>query len=578
MPHRQSAQYRQQNPPRYLNPTYSRAPAAPRQLYQEEYQGEQQWEEQPIHGGGYSSGGGGGGTSSSSQQEKPTGLRHFSTKVCEKVKEKGLTNYNEVADELVADYFQNNIMKQIDVVKQEYDMKNIRRRVYDALNVLLAMNIITKNKKDIRWIGLPASAGQEITRLEEEKVRREASIRAKKDALQQMIMHIVSYKNLIARNRKNEHANGRPDPDTLLHLPFLIINTDRDTNVECSVSADKSEFLFSFDKRFEIHDDFEVLKKLNLDCGLNSGTSTDEQIKQAKSFLPNLHQKYVDDIIENQKRLEAEEQKKQMLILAAQQQLEADIHAEQMQAQLQHQQYYDEQQEHEQQMHNASGRFNRQLQEHLMSDGSEDRTAAAGILDDEMMEKPPPGAQIQRGSMYNFSSPQKRPIQAPPTATRRYYVQKSAAPQAARQMARPYPQQQQRMVGGGGGPVKYYVPQATGQRYIQRVRPQPPVVSHPQQRVVYTSGSGIPAQLAPGQRIVTQRVVAPGGPHPPGTIVRKVIRKIVVNNSKQSPAQQVIQKKMMEQQEIKQDQVAMTSAQAAAMIQHPPQDDFDYFQ
>lgn len=37
--------------------------------------------------------------------DKSRGLRHFSNKVCEKVKEKGQTNYNEVADELVAEYF-----------------------------------------------------------------------------------------------------------------------------------------------------------------------------------------------------------------------------------------------------------------------------------------------------------------------------------------------------------------------------------------------------------------------------------------------------------------------------------------
>lgn len=33
-------------------------------------------------------------------------------------------------------------------------MKNIRRRVYDALNVLMAMDIITKEKKQIWWKGL----------------------------------------------------------------------------------------------------------------------------------------------------------------------------------------------------------------------------------------------------------------------------------------------------------------------------------------------------------------------------------------------------------------------------------------
>ena len=31
------------------------------------------------------------------------GLRHFSMKVCEKVQAKGLTSYNEVADELVSE-------------------------------------------------------------------------------------------------------------------------------------------------------------------------------------------------------------------------------------------------------------------------------------------------------------------------------------------------------------------------------------------------------------------------------------------------------------------------------------------
>lgn len=47
-----------------------------------------------------------------------------------------------------------------------YDQKNIRRRVYDALNVLMAMNIISKEKKEIRWIGLPTNSAQECQNLE----------------------------------------------------------------------------------------------------------------------------------------------------------------------------------------------------------------------------------------------------------------------------------------------------------------------------------------------------------------------------------------------------------------------------
>ena len=51
-----------------------------------------------------------------------------------------------------------------------YDQKNIRRRVYDALNVLMAMNIISKEKKEIKWVGLPTNSAQECQQLEVGKI------------------------------------------------------------------------------------------------------------------------------------------------------------------------------------------------------------------------------------------------------------------------------------------------------------------------------------------------------------------------------------------------------------------------
>jgi hypothetical protein len=80
------------------------------------------------------------------QQQRAVGLRHFSQQVCKKVREKQVTTYNAVADELAAD-IQN-------FSDGQYDQKNIRRRVYDALNVLMAMGIIAKDRKEIRWLGL----------------------------------------------------------------------------------------------------------------------------------------------------------------------------------------------------------------------------------------------------------------------------------------------------------------------------------------------------------------------------------------------------------------------------------------
>ncbi|KAI9478591.1 MAG: E2F/DP family winged-helix DNA-binding domain-containing protein [Benjaminiella poitrasii] len=78
------------------------------------------------------------------------GLRHFSKLVCDKVAEKGITTYNEVADELAYE-----IQNSVEEEKFNYDQKNIRRRVYDALNVLTATSIITKDKKVIKWLGMP---------------------------------------------------------------------------------------------------------------------------------------------------------------------------------------------------------------------------------------------------------------------------------------------------------------------------------------------------------------------------------------------------------------------------------------
>ena len=46
------------------------------------------------------------------------------------------------------------------------DHKNIRRRVYDALNVLRAMRIISKQKKEITWVGLPTGSCADMMDLE----------------------------------------------------------------------------------------------------------------------------------------------------------------------------------------------------------------------------------------------------------------------------------------------------------------------------------------------------------------------------------------------------------------------------
>ena len=143
------------------------------------------------------------------------GLRHFSMKVCEKVQKKGTTTYNEVADELVAEFTdpsrctspadQVSIVQEIHFYNQkvklfilmQYDQKNIRRRVYDALNVLMAMNIISKEKKEIKWLGLPTNSLQEFQALEAEKQRRLERIKQKTQQLQELVLQQIAFKSLV---------------------------------------------------------------------------------------------------------------------------------------------------------------------------------------------------------------------------------------------------------------------------------------------------------------------------------------------------------------------------------------------
>lgn len=197
------------------------------------------------------------------------GLRHFSMKVCEKVQRKGTTSYNEVADELVAEFAseapscpRGGSASNGGGGDQAYDQKNIRRRVYDALNVLMAMNIISKEKKEIRWLGLPTNSAQECQKLEVEKQKRTDRISVKKQQLYDLLLQQISYKNLVERNKLLELRKQAPATCSTIPLPFIIINTNKQTVIDCSISSDKSEYLFNFNDTFEIHDDIEVLKRM----------------------------------------------------------------------------------------------------------------------------------------------------------------------------------------------------------------------------------------------------------------------------------------------------------------------------
>lgn len=225
------------------------------------------------------------------QDKTGKGLKHFSMKVCEKVKSKGSTTYNEVADELVTEFSSDpSISRQpfdgsLIGESEPFDQKNIRRRVYDALNVLMAINVISKEKKDIRWIGLPTNAAQECIDLEDEKKKLNEMIEEKRKQVRALIIQQVAYKKLVERNKA---TNQTLNPNAIIKLPFIIITTDKKTVIDCSISDDRTEYLFNLDNAFGLHDDVEVLKRMGL---------VNEQIQtEAKEILPKALHKEIGSI------------------------------------------------------------------------------------------------------------------------------------------------------------------------------------------------------------------------------------------------------------------------------------------
>jgi regulator of sigma D len=134
--------------------------------------------------------------------------------VSKKVEAKGRTTYNEVADEIFAE------LKSITQNGLEFDEKNIRRRVYDAFNVLIAIRVIAKDKKEIKWMGLTNYRYEKIQKLEEVHKELITRIKNKKKLLQEIEKQFDDLQNITLRNqasqRPAESVNG-------ILLPFLLI-------------------------------------------------------------------------------------------------------------------------------------------------------------------------------------------------------------------------------------------------------------------------------------------------------------------------------------------------------------------
>jgi len=242
------------------------------------------------------------------------GLRHFAIRVSKKVQEKtranSSTTYIEIADELIAEEKDSNSNSNSNNnMHVTIDEKNIRRRVYDSLNVLIALGAIRRtlstdtsgttcngastgistsgDKKCIRWVGLQS---EECARIRDEVGRIRTVLRKKKERLKAIEEQVRALDRLVARNRaartsstafflssgadtESEQSNGGGNNtinNNTIKLPFLVLATHRSTfvNIDAADAANRIVNL-ALNRDFTIMDDREILRKLKLEPDIN---------------------------------------------------------------------------------------------------------------------------------------------------------------------------------------------------------------------------------------------------------------------------------------------------------------------
>ena len=82
----------------------------------------------------------------------------------------------------------------------------------------------------------------------------------KRQQFNELCLQMTAYKRIIARN-----LNSPPVPDDKrVYMPFIIVKTSKQNNIDCEVAEDYHEIFLNFSSNFEILNDMEILKKMKM--------------------------------------------------------------------------------------------------------------------------------------------------------------------------------------------------------------------------------------------------------------------------------------------------------------------------
>lgn len=237
------------------------------------------------------------------------GLRVLSLKVRDIVSKKKKTSYKEVAEALLQDLNQKLKGKsQAEISKEE---QNVKRRVYDALNVLIAADVLRKEGKLVccENSSMNQGAGKRkqkndkeslLEQIQEIKKRK----KEKMEALQELVFKSLALRNLVRRNKEKaamemleaknnmfgpnakknnsagmagaqvnatkievvqENASLKSQTQDVINFPFIVVvSSSPENNMNLNMDNLQRHLSIESKKEFNIYGDIDVLLKMRL--------------------------------------------------------------------------------------------------------------------------------------------------------------------------------------------------------------------------------------------------------------------------------------------------------------------------
>ncbi|KAL3127159.1 DP1 DNA binding protein [Cryptosporidium hominis] len=194
-------------------------------------------------------------------------LKQVAVRICTLLKVWRISTQTDIADNLIMEYLGpiDSIRAANDPIYQknrESSEKSIRRRVYDAINVLISAKIIDKSNKNIIWKGI-SSINHILCSDNSQSCDNlpliQQNIREKLVEYERLQYLYLSLKTIIENNASTKAMNN--GQKTLLPCCLVIANS-KDSNISCIYRNNKSEVAIQVNSIVDFLDQYEIINRV----------------------------------------------------------------------------------------------------------------------------------------------------------------------------------------------------------------------------------------------------------------------------------------------------------------------------